>query len=160
MRAEGSGTSRIFIGVAWPYANGPFHMGHLAGAYLPGDIFARFHRLRGDEVLMVSGSDMHGTPTLVQAEKEGIPPVALAERYHAINKEAFERLGFSFDLFTSTHTLVHERTVQELFLGLLEAGFIARRTAEGAYCPQHRRFLPDRYSRRHLPELWLRERPR
>lgn len=63
--------ARIFIGIAWPYANGPFHLGHLAGAYLPGDIFARFHRLRGDEVLMVSGSDMHGTPTLVRAEKEG-----------------------------------------------------------------------------------------
>ena len=137
--------ARIFIGIAWPYANGPFHLGHLAGAYLPGDIFARFHRLRGDEVLMVSGSDMHGTPTLVRAEKEGIPTAALAERYHAVNKEAFERLGFSFDLFTSTHTLVHERTVQELFLDLLEAGFIARRTAEGAYCPKHRRFLPDRY---------------
>ena len=145
MRVEGSHTSRIFIGVAWPYANGPFHIGHLAGAYLPGDIFARFHRLRGNDVLLVSGSDMHGTPTLVGAEKEGITPAALAERYHVINKEAFERLGFSFDLFTSTHTLVHERTVQELFLKLLEAGFIARRTAEGAYCPQHRRFLPDRY---------------
>jgi methionyl-tRNA synthetase len=137
--------ARIFIGVAWPYANGPFHLGHLAGAYLPGDIFARFHRLRGDEVLMVSGSDMHGTPTLVRAEKEGTTPLAISERYHAMNKDAFERLGFTFDLFTNTHTLVHERTVQELFLRLLEERFIARRTAEGAYCPNHRRFLPDRY---------------
>lgn len=137
--------ARIFIGVAWPYANGPFHIGHLAGAYLPADIFARFHRLRGDEVLMVSGSDMHGTPTLVRAEKEGTTPLAIAERYHAVNKEAFERLGFTFDLFTNTHTVVHERTVQELFLRLLEGRFIARRTAEGAYCPKHRRFLPDRY---------------
>jgi methionyl-tRNA synthetase len=137
--------ARVFIGVAWPYANGPFHIGHLAGAYLPGDIFARFHRLRGDEVLMVSGSDMHGTPTLVRAEKEGTTPTAIAERYHAINKEAFEKLGFSFDLFTSTHTVVHEKTVQELFLKLLEAGLIARRTADGAYCPKHGRFLPDRY---------------
>jgi methionyl-tRNA synthetase len=137
--------SRIFIGVAWPYANGPFHIGHLAGAYLPGDIFARFHRLRGDEVLMVSGSDMHGTPTLVRAENEGTTPAAIAERFHAVNKEAFEKLGFSFDLFTSTHTVVHEKTVQELFLKLLEAGLIARRTAEGAYCPKHGRFLPDRY---------------
>lgn len=137
--------SRIFIGVAWPYANGPFHIGHLAGAYLPGDIFARYHRLRGNEVLMVSGSDMHGTPTLVRAEKEGTTPLAIAEKYHAVNKDAFERLGFTFDLFTSTHTIVHERTVQELFLKLLEGRYIGRRTAEGAYCPQHRRFLPDRY---------------
>ena len=137
--------ARIFIGVAWPYANGPFHIGHLAGAYLPGEIFARFHRLRGDEVLMVSGSDMHGTPTLVRAEKEETTPAVISERYHAVNKEAFERLGFSYDLFTHTHTVVHERTVQELFLRLLEAGFVARQTAENAYCPQHRRFLPDRY---------------
>ncbi|HXY47149.1 MAG TPA: methionine--tRNA ligase [Thermoplasmata archaeon] len=131
--------------MAWPYANGPFHIGHLAGAYLPGDTFARFHRLRGDEVLMVSGSDMHGTPTLVTAEKEGVSPEEIANRYHKVNKDAFERLGFSFDLFTTTHTLVHERTVQELFLALLEHGFVRRRTEEGAYCPKHQRFLPDRY---------------
>jgi len=137
--------ARVFIGVAWPYANGPFHIGHLAGAYLPGDIFARYHRLRGDEVLLVSGSDMHGTPTLVRAEKEGTTPLEISEKYHAINKNAFERLGFTFDLFTHTHTIVHERTVQELFLRLLEGRLIARRTAEGAYCPKHRRFLPDRY---------------
>lgn len=136
---------RIFIGVAWPYSNGPFHIGHLAGAYLPGDIFARYHRLRGNEVLMVSGSDMHGTPTLVTAEKEGTTPQAIAERFHAVNKDAFERLGFSFDLFTTTHTVVHARTVQEIFLTLLERSLIQRRTEEGAYCPHHRRFLPDRY---------------
>jgi methionyl-tRNA synthetase len=137
--------ARIFVGVAWPYANGPFHIGHLAGAYLPGDTFARYHRLRGDEVLMVSGSDMHGTPTLVTAEKEGVSPAEVAERYHAVNRAAFETLGFSFDLYTSTHTIVHERTVQEVFLALLEHGFVKRRTEEGAYCPHHQRFLPDRY---------------
>ena len=137
--------ARIFVGIAWPYSNGPFHIGHLAGAYLPGDIFARFHRLRGDEVLMVSGSDMHGTPTLVTAEKEGTTPQAVAERFHRINQEAFQRLGFSYDLYTTTHTVVHERTVQELFLALLERRFVDRRTEEAAYCPAHRRFLPDRY---------------
>ncbi len=136
---------RILVAVAWPYANGPFHLGHLAGAYLPGDIFARYHRLRGHEVLMVSGSDMHGTPTLVTAEKEGVSPLAVAERYHAVNKAAFERLGFSYDLFTTTHTIVHERTVQEVFLALLEHRYIDRRTEDGPYCPNHRRFLPDRY---------------
>jgi len=137
--------ARIFVGVAWPYSNGPFHIGHLAGAYLPADIFARYHRLRGDEVLMVSGSDMHGTPTLVRAEKEGTTPAVIAERYHAVHKESFERLGCTYDLYTHTHTIVHEKTTQELFLRLLEAGFVARRTAQNAYCPQHRRFLPDRY---------------
>jgi methionyl-tRNA synthetase len=137
--------ARILVAVAWPYANGPFHLGHLAGAYLPGEIFARYHRLRGDEVLMVSGSDMHGTPTLVRAEQEGTTPEAVAERFHAINRDAFERLGFSFDLFTTTHTPIHERTVQRLFLALLEHGFIRRRTEEAPFCPKHGRFLPDRY---------------
>jgi methionyl-tRNA synthetase len=137
--------TRIFIGVAWPYANGPFHIGHLAGAYLPGEIFARYHRLKGDEVLMVSGSDMHGTPTLLLALKEGTTPEAVSLRFDAINREAFERLGFSFDCFTSTHTLVHERTVQEMFLRLLERGFVGRRTEENPYCPKDGRFLPDRY---------------
>ncbi len=137
--------TRYFVGVAWPYANGPFHIGHLAGAYLPGDAFARFHRLRGDEVLMVSGSDMHGTPILVRAEKEGTTPEAIARRYDAINRQSFERLGFSFDRFTDTRTLVHERTVQDLFLRLLTNGFVGRRTEPNAYCPKHQRFLPDRY---------------
>ncbi len=137
--------ARVLVAVAWPYANGPFHIGHLAGAYLPGDIFARYHRLRGDEVLMVSGSDMHGTPILVTAEKEGRPPAEVAARFDAVNRAAFEQLGFSFDLFTSTRTIVHERTVQEVFLALLERGFIRRRTEEAPYCPQHLRFLPDRY---------------
>jgi methionyl-tRNA synthetase len=136
---------RILVCVAWPYANGPFHIGHLAGAYLPADIFARFHRLRGDEVLMVSGSDMHGTPILVRAEKEGTTPAAVAERYHEVNRDSFQRLGFTFDCYTTTRTVVHEKTVQEVFLTLLEHGLVARRTEEGPYCPQHRRFLPDRY---------------
>ncbi|MCI4364481.1 MAG: methionine--tRNA ligase [Thermoplasmata archaeon] len=137
--------ARILIGVAWPYANGPFHIGHLAGAYLPGDIFARFHRLRGDEVLMVSGSDMHGTPILVTAEREHRTPSEVSEQYHEVNRAAFSRLGFTFDCYTTTRTIVHEKTVQEVFLALLEHGFVSRQTEEGAFCPQHRRFLPDRY---------------
>src|SRR5579859_1248944 len=137
--------ARIFVGLGWPYANGPFHIGHLAGAYLPGDIFARFHRLLGDEVLMVSGSDMHGTPTTYTAEKEGVSPRVVAERFHDINTAAFEKLGVSFDLFTHTHTPIHERTVQELFLRLLQNGYIDRRSEENAYCPKDHRFLPDRF---------------
>ena len=137
--------TRIFIGVAWPYSNGPFHLGQLAGAYLPADIFARFHRLRGDEVLMVSGSDMHGTPTSLAADREGVDPAEIANRNHAINRNAFERLGVSFDLFTSTHTVQHERTVQEFFLQLLENGYLDRRTEENPFCPKDQRFLADRY---------------
>lgn len=144
-RQRNSSMARIFVGLAWPYSNGPFHIGHLAGAYLPGDIFARFHRLVGDEVLMVSGSDMHGTPTTYTAEKEGVSPRVIAERFHEVNKTAFEKLGMSFDLFTHTHTTIHERTVQELFLRLLQNGYIDRRSEENPYCPKDRRFLPDRY---------------
>jgi methionyl-tRNA synthetase len=137
--------ARIFIGVSWPYANGSQHLGHLASTYVPADLFARFHRLRGNEVLMVSGSDMHGTPILVAAEKAGVPPAELAERFHAANREALERLGISFDVFTSTRTVQHAETVHGVFLALLEGGYLRRRVAEAAYCPAHGRFLPDRY---------------
>ena len=149
--------SRVFVGIAWPYANGPFHIGQLAGAFLPGEIFARYHRLRGNDVLMVSGSDMHGTPALVTAEREGISPEAVTERFHAVNRGSFERLGFSFDLFTTTRTEIHARTVQETFLQLLEHGFVRRRTEEGAYCPKHARFLPDRYLRGTCPHCGFEE---
>jgi methionyl-tRNA synthetase len=143
--------TRIFVGVAWPYANGPFHIGHLAGAYLPGEIFARFHRLCGDEVLMVSGSDMHGTPIAVRADQEGTTAEAIATRYDAVHRSCFERLGFSFDVYTNTHTVLHRRTVQELFMTLLEAGLLTRKTEEGAFCAKDHRFLPDRYLRGTCP---------
>ncbi|MGI0140701.1 MAG: methionine--tRNA ligase [Thermoplasmata archaeon] len=137
---------RVFIGVSWPYANGPIHIGQFASTYLPADIFARFHRLRGDEVLMVSGSDMHGTPILVRAEADGTTPGALAARFHEVHRSTFERAGVTFDLYTHTETLNHEQTVREVFLALLEHGYVRRRTEEGPYCPKHRRFLPDRYA--------------
>ncbi len=137
--------ARILVAVAWPYANGPFHLGQLASTYVAADLFARYHRLRGAEVLMVSGSDMHGTPALVRAEQEGISPAELTERFHRQNREAFERLGISFDVFTTTRTPLHERTAQEIFLALLERGYVQRRTTDGAFCPHHGRFLPDRY---------------
>ncbi len=137
--------ARIFIGVSWPYANGPQHIGHLASTYVPADQFARFHRLRGDEVLMVSGSDMHGTPILVAAEKEGSTPEEVSRRFHEVNRAGLERLGISFDLFTTTHTVLHERTAGEVFLALLEKGYVRRRTETLPYCPKHLRFLPDRY---------------
>ncbi|MCI4337975.1 MAG: methionine--tRNA ligase [Thermoplasmata archaeon] len=143
--------ARIFIGVAWPYANGPYHLGQLAGALLPADEFGRFHRLRGDEVLMVSGSDMHGTPVSLRAEREGVSPAAIAERFDAINRESNRRLGLSFDCYTSTHTPRHFREAQEFFLVLLRAGFVDRRTADLPYCPKEERFRADRYLRGTCP---------
>jgi methionyl-tRNA synthetase len=97
-------SERIFIGVAWPYASGPIHLGHAAGAYIPADIFARYHRTKGNEVLMVSGSDMHGTPITLKADQEGKTPEQIATHYHQQFVETFQKLGITFDLFTSTHT--------------------------------------------------------
>ena len=136
---------RILIGVAWPYANGPLHMGHVAGCYLAADIFARYHRMKGNDVLMVSGSDAHGTPITIRADQEGIEPQEVLERYHGQFLETWERLGISFDLFTSTHTENHQRVVQDFFLRLKEQGYIYPDTMLLAHCSGCDRFLPDRY---------------
>lgn len=135
----------IFIGVAWPYANGPLHLGHVAGCYLAADIFARYHRLKGNQVLMVSGSDSHGTPITVRADQEGISPQEVFERYHAQFLRTWERLGITFDLFTSTHTENHQRVVHDIFRVLRESGYIYTGFMLLAYCPSCQRFLPDRY---------------
>ena len=136
---------RIFIGVAWPYANGPLHLGHLAGCYLAADIFARYHRLRGNEVLMVSGSDAHGTPITIRADQEGVSPEEVSTRYHSQFVETWQQLGITFDLFTNTHTENHEKAVHEIFGVLRERGYIYQDVMQLAYCAGCRRFLPDRY---------------
>ena len=136
---------RILIGVAWPYANGPLHMGHVAGCYLAADIFARYHRMKGNDVLMVSGSDAHGTPITIRADQEGVEPQEVLERYHAQFLDTWERLGISFDLFTSTHTANHQEVVQDFFLRLKEQGYIYPDTMLLAHCSGCDRFLPDRY---------------
>ncbi|MFC1961421.1 methionine--tRNA ligase [Chloroflexota bacterium] len=136
---------RIFIGVAWPYANGVLHLGQIAGAYLPADIFARYHRLKGNEVLMVSGSDQHGTPITIKAEQEGKTPQEIASRYHEEFIKSWQQLGISFDLFTTTGTENHAETAQDIFLTLRQHGYIYQDTVLQAYCPRCQRFLPDRY---------------
>src|SRR6185437_9435102 len=135
----------IGIFVAWPYANGDLHLGHIAGAYLPADIFARFHRLRGNHVLMVSGSDAHGTPVTLQAEAQGIPPRAYFERYHRRFLDDWLRLGISFDLFTHTDTENHAAIAQDMFRVLYDKGLISSDVMTQLYCESDRRFLPDRY---------------
>lgn len=137
--------TKIFIGVAWPYANGPIHVGHVAGCYLPPDIFARYHRMNGNEILMVSGSDEHGTPITVTAEKEGVEPEAIAKRYHEINAKALNDLGISFDLYFETSDPNHKEVVHDIFLKLLKKGHIYKKTMESLFCNQCQRFLPDRY---------------
>jgi len=138
-------SEKIFIAVAWPYANGGLHLGQIAGAYLPPDIFARYHRTKGNEVLMVSGSDQHGTPITIKAEQEGKSPGEIAARYHQQFLESWQKLGISFDLFTTTGTENHARVTQDIFLTLLDRGYIFKDTLSQAYCPNCQRFLADRY---------------
>ncbi len=137
-------TDTIHVSVAWPYANGDMHVGHLAGAYLPSDIFARYHRLKGSRVLMVSGSDSHGTPITVAAEQQGVSPRELFEKYHLRFLEVQKRIGISYDLFTHTDTENHHRVAQDIFLKLLERGHLYRETQEQLYDEEAGRFLPDR----------------
>ena len=136
---------RIFIAVAWPYADGPLHLGHIAGAYLPADIFVRYHRTKGNEVLMVSGSDQHGTPITIKAEQEGKNPSEIVAQYHQQFLESWQKLGISFDLFTTTSTANHAEVAQDIFLTLLDRGYIYKSTVSQPFCPQCQRFLPDRY---------------
>ena len=138
-------SERIFIGVAWPYANGPLHLGQIAGAYLPADIFARYHRIKGNEVLMVSGSDQHGTPVTLRAEKEGRTPQEVVSHFHQQFLDCWKKLGISFDLFTTTGTVNHAQVVHDLFLTLLDKGYIYKDRMVMPYCPSCSRFLPDRY---------------
>ena len=135
----------VLVCVAWPYANGPLHLGHVAGSLLPPDIFRRAMRMRGHRVLMVSGSDCHGTPILLKAEKEGKTPAEVVAFYNAEHKESLRRLAIGFDLFTATTTENHKRWVQEIFLACREAGYIEMRTQKAPYDAKAGRFLPDRY---------------
>ncbi len=137
--------SKVLVCVAWPYANGMQHIGHIAGAYLPPDIFARFNRMRGHEVLMVSGSDTHGTPITVLAQQTNTTPADVVERYHPLFVEAYQKLGLTFDLFTHTDTQTHWEVTQEMFLAHMENGLVYRDTQKQLYDPESQQFLPDRY---------------
>jgi methionyl-tRNA synthetase len=144
--SENSRTPRpILVAVAWPYANGSLHLGHIAGAYLPADIFARYHRLVGNRVLMVSGSDQHGTPVTVRAENETTTPQAIVDKFHPEFLRYWAELGISFDLFTTTGTKNHEETVHDFFMTLLRKGYIYKGTTSQFFDTQAQRFLPDRY---------------
>lgn len=136
---------KILVCVAWPYANGSLHLGHMAGSIMPADIYARYQRMVGNDVLMVSGSDMHGAPIAVRADRENSTPEEVAFRFHKINAKALEDIGASFDLFTSTHTDNHTRTVHDIFLRLLDGGYLEKRKSLQFYCASCQRFLPDRY---------------
>ena len=137
--------SRILSAVAWPYANGPRHIGHVAGFGVPSDVFSRYMRMAGHDVLMVSGTDEHGTPILVQAEREGVSPQALADRYNRVIVEDLVQLGLTYDLFTRTTTANHYAVAQELFRSVHANGYMVAQTTRGAISPSTGRTLPDRY---------------
>ena len=135
----------ILTAVAWPYANGPRHIGHVAGFGVPSDVFSRYQRLAGNNVLMVSGTDEHGTPIQVQADREGVSARDLADRYSLVIAKDLRKLGLSYDLFTRTTTSNHYAVTQEIFLGLLKNGYVFPQPQLGAISPSTGRTLPDRY---------------
>src|SRR5918998_5789391 len=135
----------ILVAVAWPYASGPRHIGHVAGFGVPADIFSRYHRLRGNRVLMVSGTDEHGTPIMVAADREGVTPRELADRFNGVIREDLRALGLSYDLFTRTTTRNHYRVTQDVFRTLYDNGYVVEETALGAVSATTGHTLPDRY---------------
>ncbi|MCH2621439.1 MAG: methionine--tRNA ligase [Actinomycetota bacterium] len=135
----------VLVAVAWPYASGSRHLGHLAGAYLPADVFARFQRLAGCDVLMVSGSDVHGTPITVRADSEGTTPDEIVDRYHKEFLDNWQKLAISWDLYTSTGTNNHAEVTHDIFMKLYEKGHIDKRSSEQFFDAEAGRFLPDRY---------------
>ncbi len=136
---------KVLIFTAWPYANGDLHLGHIAGCYLPADIFARYNRIKGRDVKMFSGSDQHGTPVTVRADKEKISPAEVAQRYHESYLKIWEKLGISYTFYTKTHTDNHREVVHGIFLTLMDKGYIEKRTMKMPHCDNCSRFLPDRY---------------
>ena len=138
-------SKNILVAVAWPYASGSRHLGHIGGAYLPADIFARYHRAVGNNVLMVSGSDVHGTPITVRADAEGVEPIDIVNKYHNEFLGYWEKLGISWDNYTTTMTDTHIEVVHDIFNKLLEKGFIDKQKSLQAYDPGENKFLPDRY---------------
>lgn len=130
---------------ALPYANGYIHLGHLAGAYLPADIYVRYQRLKGEDVLYVCGSDEHGVAITIAAEKEGISPKDVIDKYHNSNKEAFEKIGISFDIYSRTSNDLHHQTAKEFFADFLKKGFLIKKESEQFFDKKANMFLPDRY---------------
>ena len=138
-------SKNILVSVAWPYASGSRHLGHIGGAYLPADIFARYHRTIGNKVLMVSGSDVHGTPITVRADAEGVQPIDIVNKYHKEFLGYWDKLGISWDNYTTTMTDTHVEVVHDVFNNLLEKGLIDKQKSLQAYDASENRFLPDRY---------------
>ncbi|MDR3668603.1 MAG: methionine--tRNA ligase [Ignavibacteriaceae bacterium] len=138
-------TEKILVTAALPYANGPIHLGHLSGAYLPADIYVRYQRLTGSDILFICGSDEHGVPITISADKEGVKPQQIIDRYHNINKESFEKFGMSFDIYSRTSLPIHHETSKEFFLEFYNRGLLKEKKTNQFYDKKAKMFLPDRY---------------
>ncbi|MEG2755937.1 MAG: class I tRNA ligase family protein, partial [Mucinivorans sp.] len=136
---------RYLVTSALPYANGPVHIGHLAGVYIPSDIYTRYLRLRGRDVIHVCGSDEHGVPITIKAKKEGVTPQQVVDRYNAIIKESFRRFGISFDIYSRTSSPTHHQTASDFFRKLYNEGQLIEQTTEQYFDPEANQFLADRY---------------
>jgi methionyl-tRNA synthetase len=136
---------KVLITSALPYANGPIHLGHLSGAYLPADIYVRYKRLNGDDVLYICGSDEHGVPITITADKEGVSPQVIIDRYHEANKKAFDKFGMSFDNYSRTSLPIHHETAKEFFLEFFNRGLFVEKKSNQFYDEKAKMFLPDRY---------------
>ncbi|MDP1716346.1 MAG: methionine--tRNA ligase [Anaerolineales bacterium] len=135
----------ILVAIAWPYSNAEIHVGNITGSHLPGDIVARYHRLIGNNVLMVSGTDSHGTPVVLAADKEGKPVEEVYKKYHESFIEVFKGYGITYDMFTTTHSENHFKVSQAMFLALQKNGFLFKKFSKQWYSPSANKFLPDRY---------------
>ncbi len=136
---------KILVTSALPYVNGPIHLGHLSGAYLPADIFVRYKRLKGSDILYICGSDEHGVPITITADKEGVKPKVIIDRFHKINKDAFEKFGMSFDNYSRTSLPLHHETAKEFFLEFYNRGILNEKKSMQFYDEKAKMFLPDRY---------------
>ena len=143
--SEQQHSRKVLVAPAWPYASGPRHLGHVVGFAVPGDIFARYHRLKGHDVLMVSGTDEHGTPVMVAADQQNVSPREIADRYNRAIREDLRDLGISYDCFTRTTTRNHARVTQDLFRTLYHHGWLIEQRTLGAFSPATGNTLPDRY---------------
>lgn len=137
--------SRTLVTSALPYANGPVHIGHLAGVYVPADIYVRYLRLKGEDVLHIGGSDEHGVPITIRAKKEGVSPQDIVDKYHFLIKKSFEEFGISFDIYSRTSSDIHKKTASDFFLELHNKGQFVEKTSEQYYDEEARMFLADRY---------------
>ena len=136
---------RTLVTTALPYANGPVHIGHLAGVYIPADIYTRYLRLKDEDVIMIGGSDEHGVPITLKAKAEGVSPQVIVDRYHNIIKKSFEEFGISFDIYSRTSSEIHHKTASDFFKKLYEKGEFIEKTSEQYYDEEAQQFLADRY---------------